>query len=34
MPHDAPKNKVAATKEYGGNVVEYHRYNEDREAIG
>jgi threonine dehydratase len=34
MPHDAPATKVAATKGYGGNVVIYDRYKEDREAIG
>ncbi|MEH2921519.1 threo-3-hydroxy-L-aspartate ammonia-lyase [Samsonia erythrinae] len=34
MPHDAPAAKVAATRGYGGNVVEYHRYTEDREQIG
>lgn len=34
MPHDAPAAKVAATKGYGGNVVEYNRYTEDREQIG
>lgn len=34
MPHDAPAAKVAATKGYGGNVVMYDRYTEDREAIG
>jgi threonine dehydratase len=34
MPHDAPAAKVAATKGYGGNVVVYDRYNEDREQIG
>ena len=34
MPHDAPAAKVAATKGYGGNVVLYDRYTEDREAIG
>ena len=34
MPHDAPAAKVAATKGYGGHVVFYDRYNEDREAIG
>ncbi|HFZ8993491.1 TPA: threo-3-hydroxy-L-aspartate ammonia-lyase [Citrobacter freundii] len=34
MPHDAPKAKVAATKGYGGNVVIYNRYTEDREQIG
>ncbi|ATX03227.1 MULTISPECIES: threo-3-hydroxy-L-aspartate ammonia-lyase [Citrobacter] len=34
MPHDAPAAKVAATKGYGGNVVMYDRYSEDREKIG
>jgi len=34
MPHDAPAAKVAATKGYGGNVVIYDRYKEDREQIG
>ncbi|HSW15613.1 MAG TPA: threo-3-hydroxy-L-aspartate ammonia-lyase [Ramlibacter sp.] len=34
MPHDAPAAKLAATKGYGGNVVIYDRYKEDREAIG
>ncbi len=34
MPHDAPAAKVAATREYGANVVSYDRYSEDREAIG
>ncbi|MCO4311988.1 threo-3-hydroxy-L-aspartate ammonia-lyase [Pectobacterium versatile] len=34
MPHDAPAVKVAATRGYGGNVVEYNRYTEDREQIG
>jgi threonine dehydratase len=34
MPHDAPAAKVAATKEYGGSVVVYDRYREDRESIG
>lgn len=34
MPHDAPEMKVAATKGYGGNVVIYDRYKEDREQIG
>lgn len=31
MPHDAPAAKVAATRGYGGKVVEYNRYHEDRE---
>lgn len=34
MPHDAPPAKVEATREYGAQVVIYHRQNEDREAIG
>lgn len=34
MPHDAPASKAAATRGYGGNVVVYDRYHEDREAIG
>ena len=33
MPHDAPATKVAATQGYGGKVVFYDRYTEDREAI-
>jgi threonine dehydratase len=34
MPHDAPASKVAATRGYGGEVVTYDRYKEDRERIG
>ncbi|MEP6740360.1 MAG: threo-3-hydroxy-L-aspartate ammonia-lyase [Caldimonas sp.] len=34
MPHDAPVAKVAATRGYGGEVVVYDRFKEDREAIG
>ena len=34
MPHDAPAAKVAATRGYGGEIVVYDRYTEDREAIG
>ncbi|MEJ8853724.1 threo-3-hydroxy-L-aspartate ammonia-lyase [Variovorax robiniae] len=34
MPHDAPAAKVAATKGYGGQVIIYDRYKEDREQIG
>ncbi|MEO7055161.1 MAG: threo-3-hydroxy-L-aspartate ammonia-lyase [Caldimonas sp.] len=34
MPSDAPAAKVAATEGYGGRVVRYDRYREDREAIG
>ena len=33
MPKDAPAAKVAATKGYGGEVVFYDRYTEDRNAI-
>ena len=33
MPKDAPTLKLEATKEYGGNVVIYDRYTEDREEI-
>ncbi|KWH62460.1 threo-3-hydroxy-L-aspartate ammonia-lyase [Burkholderia anthina] len=34
MPQDAPAAKIAATRGYGGNVVTYDRYTEDREQIG
>jgi threo-3-hydroxy-L-aspartate ammonia-lyase len=34
MPHDAPVAKLAATIGYGGNIVSYDRYKEDREEIG
>jgi len=34
MPEDAPASKSAATREYGGRVVLYDRYREDREEIG
>ncbi|PLZ03374.1 serine dehydratase [Burkholderia sp. WAC0059] len=34
MPEDAPAVKVAATRGYGGEVVFYDRYKEDREALG
>jgi len=34
MPLDAPASKVAATRGYGGHVVTYDRYTEDREQIG
>jgi len=33
MPKDAPKIKVEATRGYGGEIVFYDRYKEDREAI-
>ena len=34
MPDDAPPTKVAATLEYGAEVVRYDRYARDREEIG
>ena len=34
MPNDAPASKVAATRGYGGQVVLYDRYSEEREEIG
>ncbi len=34
MPEDAPSVKVDATRAYGGEVVPYDRYTEDREEIG
>lgn len=34
MPNDAPAVKVEATRGYGGEVVFYDRYTEDREALG
>ena len=34
MPEDAPAIKVEATRGYGGEVIFYNRYTEDREAIG
>lgn len=34
MPQDAPAAKIAATRGYGGKVVLYDRYTEDREQIG
>jgi threonine dehydratase len=34
MPQDAPQAKIAATRGYGGEVVLYDRYTEDREQIG
>ena len=34
MPNDAPAAKVAATKGYGGELIMYDRYKEDREEIG
>jgi threonine dehydratase len=34
MPRDAPTIKLVATRGYGGDVVLYDRYTQDREAIG
>lgn len=34
MPHDAPASKMAATRGYGAQIVEYDRYTHDREEIG
>lgn len=34
MPKDAPQMKIDATRGYGGEVILYDRYTEDREAIG
>lgn len=34
MPSDAPTIKIDATRGYGGEVVLYDRYLEDREEIG
>ena len=33
MPDDAPKAKVAATREYGAEIIFYDRQNQDREAV-
>jgi threonine dehydratase len=33
MPEDAPRIKIEATREYGGEVITYDRYKQDREAI-
>jgi threo-3-hydroxy-L-aspartate ammonia-lyase len=34
MPQDAPELKVRATRGYGGEVITYDRYKENREEIG
>lgn len=34
MPSDAPSVKLAATRDYGAEVVTYDRYHDDRAAIG
>jgi threo-3-hydroxy-L-aspartate ammonia-lyase len=33
MPSDAPKNKVAATRAYGADIVFYDRLKQDRESV-
>lgn len=33
MPEDAPPAKMAATREYGAEIITYDRYHEDRQAI-
>ena len=33
MPSDAPASKLAATREYGAEVITYDRYTEDRVAV-
>ncbi len=33
MPLDAPAAKLAATREYGAEVIQYDRFTEDREAV-
>ncbi|MEP6718840.1 MAG: threonine/serine dehydratase [bacterium] len=33
MPDDAPKAKIAATREYGAEIIFYDRLNQDREAV-
>jgi threo-3-hydroxy-L-aspartate ammonia-lyase len=33
MPDDAPKAKVAATRDYGAEIIFYDRHKEDREAF-
>ena len=34
MPRDAPALKIQAVRSYGGEIIFYDRYTEDREAIG
>jgi threonine dehydratase len=33
MPHDAPQAKMEATRGYGGEVIVYDRYKQNREAL-
>jgi threonine dehydratase len=34
MPADAPQTKIAATRGYGGEVILFDRFTQDREALG
>ncbi|MGL4976314.1 MAG: threo-3-hydroxy-L-aspartate ammonia-lyase [Bosea sp. (in: a-proteobacteria)] len=34
MPKDAPAAKITATREYGGEVILFDRYTQDRDALG
>jgi threo-3-hydroxy-L-aspartate ammonia-lyase len=34
MPYDAPAAKLEATRGYGGHVIQYDRYAQNREALG
>jgi threonine dehydratase len=34
MPSDAPSIKIAATRDYGDEVILYDRHSEDRESLG
>ncbi len=34
MPRDAPAAKITATREYGGEVILFDRYTQDRDALG
>ena len=33
MPEDAPEKKVKTTQAFGGTVIRYNRYTDDREAM-
>jgi len=34
MPHDSAQSKVAATRQYGAEVIFYDRYKDDRDLLG
>ena len=34
MPEDSPRVKIAGTRTFGGTVITYDRYSENREEIG